>query len=361
MKVMVIGFGKCGCKIADELAWLNKTARAERHIEIVSGALAVDTDASDLTQLHNIRADYRQRILIGAETVRGQGVGNISELGAEIAKDGIDKVMDAIRSIKRFLEADAFLLIAAAAGGTGSGAMPIMTQHLKARYVDRSIYAMIVLPFRDEGDSEERVLYNTATCLKSIHQVADAVFLVDNQPYASKDFSLRSNMDKINQLIVEPFYNLLGVGEEKKAKHIGARMLDAGDIIQTLSGWTAIGYGKSPLPPIRLPFEWTRHFTRRGTKTHRGVEAMDEAIDTLSIRCNMADSGRALYLLSGPPKEMNVELVKELGGYLRRIAPSATIREGDYPVGGNAISVVLALSQLSDVEKVREYYTKFTM
>jgi cell division GTPase FtsZ len=360
MKLMVIGFGKCGCKIADEFAWLNKRARTERHIEIVSGALAVDTDASDLAQLHNIRADYRQRILIGAETVRGHGVGNVIELGAELAKDGIDKVMDAIRLIKRFLEADAFLLIAAASGGTGSGAMPIMAQHLKARYMDRPIYSMIVLPFRDEGDIEERLLYNTATCLKSIHQVTDAVFLVDNQPYASKDSSLRGNMDKINQLIIEPFYDLLCVGEEKKAKRIGTRMLDAGDIMQTLSGWTAIGYGKSSLPPLKLPFEWTRHFTKENTKTHRGIKAMDEAIDTLSIRCKLTDSGGVLYLLTGPPREMNVELVKELGGYLRRMAPSATMREGDYPVGGRVISIVLVISQLSDVEKVREYYTKLT-
>jgi cell division GTPase FtsZ len=358
MKLVVIGFGKCGCRIADEFAWLNKRAHAQRHIEIVSGALAVDTDALDLAQLNNIRADYRQRILIGAETVRGQGVGNISELGAEIAKDGIDKVMVAIRSIKQLLEADAFLLVAGAAGGTGSGAMPVVTALLKARYVDRPIYSMIVLPFRDQEEKEERVLYNTVTCLKLIHPVADAIFLVDNQPYASRDFSLRSNTDKVNRLIVEPFYDLLCVGEEKKAKHIGVRMLDAGDIIQTLSGWTAIGYGESPLPAIRLPFEWTHHFTKRSTETHKGMEAMDEAIDALSIRCNAADSGKALYLLAGPPKQTSVELVKELGGYLRRLAPQATIREGDYPVGSHAISVVLILSQLSDVEKVREYYSK---
>ena len=41
--------------------------------------------------------------------------------------------------------------------------------------------------------------------------------------------------------------------EEKKRKNIGARLLDAGDIIQTIGGWTVLGYGKSELSAIRLP------------------------------------------------------------------------------------------------------------
>ncbi len=159
-------------------------------------------------------------------------------------------------------------------------------------------------------------------------------------------------------MIVEPFYNLLCAGEEKKAKYIGAKMLDAGDIIQTVAGWTVIGYGKSQIPLIRFPFELTRNFRKKVTETHKGIEAMDEAISELSVRCNPADSRRALYLISSPAREMNMDLIKDLGNYLRDIAPEAIIRSGDYPRERGVLNISVILSDLKDVEKVRNYFSK---
>jgi cell division GTPase FtsZ len=359
MKLLVVGFGQCGGRIADGFAQLNRRARVQRGIEIINGAFAVNTDTADLSGLYTIKADYQHRILIGGEKTRGHGVAKLSELGAEVAKEDSDKVIDAMRSAtKRLFETDAFLLVAGAAGGTGSGAVAIMAQHIKERYGDKPVYCMVVLPFEHEEETEERTTYNTAVCLKSVYSVADAVMLVDNQRYVRKDFSLKNNMTKINEMIVEPFYNLLCAGEEKKAKHIGARMLDAGDIIQTLAGWTVIGYGKSSIPLIRFPFDRSRNFREKSSETHKGIQAMDEALSELTAQCNARDSGRALYLLSAPAKEMSMDLVKELGDYIRSIAPEAVIRNGDYPRERGAIDVVVILSQLNDVEKVRMYYIK---
>ena len=358
MKLVVIGFGQCGGRIADEFARLNRRARGYRGIEIITGAFAVNTDAADLSGLTSIRSDYQHRILIGGRKTGGHGVGKINELGAEIAAEDGDKIVDAIRTARRFFESDAFLLIAASAGGTGSGAIPVITQLIKQRYMDKPVYNLIILPFEHEETTEERTIYNSAVCLKSVNAVADAIILVDNQRYVRKDFSLRNNLAKINALMVEPFYNILCAGEEKKPKHIGAKMLDAGDIIQTLVGWTVIGYGKSPLPLIRLPFERTHNFRKKSTETHKGIHAMDEAISELSLRCNPKDAGRALYLLSAPAKEMNMDLIKELGDYLRDLAPEATIRNGDYPRERGVLDVAVILSELNTVDKVTDYYNK---
>lgn len=359
MKLVVIGFGQCGNRIADEFARLNKRARSHRGIEITPGVFAVNTDAADLSGLSTIKSDYQHRILVGGRKTGGHGVGKINELGAEIAREDADKIIDALRSTKRFYETDGFLLVAAAAGGTGSGSIPIIAQQIKERYTDKPLYALIVLPFEHEEENEERTVYNTAVCLKSIYSVADAVILVDNQRYVRKDFSLKSNLAKINSLIVEPFYNLLCAGEEKKARHVGAKTLDAGDIIQTLLGWTVISYGESNLKRFRLPFGG-KSFRDKSTETHKGIQAMDEAISELSTHCNPKDAGRALYLLSAPAKDINMDLVKELSDWLKDMAPNAIIRNGDYPRQSGVMNITLILSELSDLEKVRNYYTKST-
>jgi cell division GTPase FtsZ len=360
MKLVVVGLGQCGGRIADEFARLNSRAKGRRGMTIVTGSFAVNTDAADLSGLSSISNDHRHRILIGSRKTGGHGVGKINELGAEIAKEDSDKIVDAIRTTKRFFETDAFLLIAGSAGGTGSGAISIITQHLKERYIDKPIWNLIVLPFEHEESTEERTTFNVATCLKSCYSIADAVFLVDNQRYVRKDSSLQSNLAKINSMITEPFYNMLCAGEEKKSKYIGAKLLDAGDIIQTVVGWTVIGYGKTQAPIFKLPIELRSDFRKKGQEIQKGIQAMDEAISELSLKCNPADSRRALYLVSGPAKEMNMDMVKEIGDYMRDIAPEAIIRNGDYPRERGIVDVTVLLSELSDVDKVRDYYLKST-
>ena len=360
MKLVVIGLGQGGSRVADEFAHLNSRAKSERKIEITPGVFAVNTDAADLSGLRYIGTSYQSRILIGGRKAGGHGVGKINEMGAEIAKADGDKVIDAIRTAKRFYESDGFLIIAASGGGTGSGSLPVITRMVKDRYADKPVYALVILPFEHEESTEERTIYNTATCLRSISSIADAVFLVDNQRYIRKDYSLRNNLAKINSLIAEPFYDLLCAGEEKNAKYIGAKVVDAGDIMQTLTGWTVIGHGKSEVSSIRLPFFQTRNFRKKSSETHKGIQAMDEALSELSLQCNPMDAGRAMYLLAAPHKEMKLEIVKELGDYIRDLAPNAIIRNGDYPREGSTMDVTLILSQLSDVEKVRHYYYKST-
>jgi len=354
MKLLVIGFGQCGGRVADEFIRLGIRARVERGINIITGVFAVNTDVADLSGLLTIRPDYQHRILIGGQKTGGRGVGKINELGAEIAREDSDKIIDAIKTTERLAETDAFLLIAGAAGGTGSGAIAAVTQKLKERYIEKPIYNLIILPFQHEEEVEGRTIYNSATCLKSAYLVADAVILIDNQRYISKNFSIRSNLAKINALIVKPFYNLLCAGEEKKPQYIGSRILDGGDIIQTLAGWTVIGYSKSQKARIKNPFD----FRDKMTESQRGAQVMDNALSELSLQCNPKDAGKGLYLLSASPKEMDMNLVRDLGAHLKRIAPEAIIRTGDYPRGDGAVHVTVILSELSGVNKIVNYFTQ---
>jgi len=358
MKLVVLGLGQCGGRIADKFARLNKRAQALRGIDIIVDTFAVNTDVADLSGLSHVPADYKHRIIIGGRKTSGHGVGKISELGAEIAHEDSDKIIDAIRTAERFPEIDAFLLIAGASGGTGSGAIGILTQHLRERYAGKPLYNLLVLPFQQEETTETRTVYNTAVCLKSSYLVADAIFLVDNQRYIEKSAPISENLARINARIVEPFYNLLCAGEEIRPKYVGAKVLDAGDIIQTAVGWTVIGEGKSLLPRKKFPFEKTRHFRNKEAETNKGAHAMDKALSELSVACNTKEARRALYLLSAPPQEMNMEIIKELGENLRAVAPDALIRSGDYPRPKSSLEVTVILSEIMALRKVTAYFSK---
>ena len=53
-------------------------------------------------------------------------------------------------------------------------------------------------------------------------------------------------------------------------------------------------------------------------------------------------------------------LIKEIGTYLSSKASGSVFRYGDYPRGKKSLEISLILSELSDVEKVWDYFTRAT-
>jgi cell division GTPase FtsZ len=356
MKILTVGIGKCGGRIADEFARLNRKAKSLRGFEIVTGTFAVDTDAAALSELESIKADYKRRILLDAPENRGRGGVAENMIGAEIVRKETEIIIDAVRLVKRFPETDAILIVAGGAGGTGSGGMPMVIQNMKERYKDKAVYGLIVLPFEHEIQNEKRFISNTASCLKSSYAVSDGMFLVDNQKYIQQESSLMQDMVKINQLIIQPFFNLLCAGEEKNPKYIGAKLMDAGDIIQTIKGWTVMGHGEARLALIRRLVKTSLNFSRKSREADIGIKVMEEAIGRLSVKCNPSDGASALYLLTAPAREISMNLLNYLGDYMKNLATNAVIRSGDYPIRKGLISIDVIFSQLEAIDRVREIY-----
>jgi len=361
MKLTVIGLGQCGSRIADHFARLNLKARTQRKATIAPTVIAVNTDQADLTGLRFIKNDFKHRVLLGLRQTLGHGVGKINELGAQLAKEDSDKVLDAVKASPQFYETHAFLIVAGAAGGTGSGALPIICKAVKERYISKPVYALAVLPFEHEQTTESRSVYNTATCLKSTYDIVDAIFLADNQRYVRKDASLISNIDSINRMIVEPFYDLMCAGEVTKARHVGARTIDAGDIIASLEGWTSIGLGRHELPSFRFPWEIRKKtFREKALESFRGTQALDATITDMSLTCSPKDAGKAIYIMSGPERDLNMDMVKSVADYIKELASNAVIRGGDFPGEKHYVDVTLILSQLSFVPRIKDFYEQAT-
>jgi len=358
MKLVVVGFGKCGGNIADEFVRLNEKACRKRKIDVILDAIAVDSDASTLLELDDIKYDYQHRVLIGGDWTRGAGVSGDNNLATKMASNEIYRVINALQASSGFTERNAIMLAASTAGGVGSAALPIVAKMIKQTYLDRPVYSLLVLPAGTRLDEMSPVYKNTATCLRMAYAFSDAVILVDNERFVQKDSSLKNKFAKINKMIVEPFYNFLCSGEERKAKYIGSRTIDAGEILQTLSGWTAIGCGRYPLPKVKSPILARRNFRKTNLQSSRGLKIMDRALAELSVRCNIRDAGRALYLLTAPSMTTRVQLIADLNQYFRQLVPDAELRSGDYPRESGFAETVVILSHLKNVDRIHQYFNK---
>jgi cell division GTPase FtsZ len=351
---MVIGVGDCGCRLAREFAELNKTARAEWHGNIVTCAYAVNNDQTLLGELTKSGWDWLKPVPIRGSL---ELVDKSTEAGAKLMRQESERVMLAMR-LGAFVNTDAFMFVAGAAGSLGSGGIPVMIQMLKERNVDKPIYALLVLPFDSELDDPQRVR-NTALCLKSIDKIADAVILADNGGLGMLgNIAPPQKMGGLNKELILPFYDLLCAGEKTGSRYIAGKVLDAGDIVQTLSGWTAIGVGKSQMSSSMLPWKRAPGFEEKSSETFRAMEAMDLALMRLSVDCKLEDAGRALYLLSAPAGKANVDMIKVLGNRLRELAPNAEIRDGSFYGAKNFIKVTVMASELIYLDRIRNYYDR---
>ena len=358
MKLVVVGFGQCGGNIADEFYAINNYAKSlfNRRIEILTDAFAINTDEADLGGFKNIPADKSHRILIGAMSTFGHGVGKMNATAAEIIKESHAVVTDTILKSKKFHETDAIMAVASGGGGTGSGTIGWTIKEIKER-VAKPVYALIVLPFgfEEKGNTSYAVM-NTATCINTVSQYADAVFLVDNERFRKTESSLALNFKQINQEIVQNFYDLCCAGEERNEKYVGSKVIDAGDIKQSLHDLSAIGRGQVDLSVFS---RWRRSHYREGAKERSSASgALLQAENNLTLGFDLQDARRILALISGPKDVLNLTMLEEISGFLQDKAPKAVIRIGDYPRRSKEISVTLIASELTKVSRVRSMFTK---
>ena len=352
MRLMVIGVGDCGCRLAREFAELNKMARADLNVNIITCAYAVNNDQKLLGELTKPGWDWLRSV-----PIRGPLSDNSTEAGARLMHHESERVMLAMR-LGAFVNTDAFLFIASTAGSLGSGGVPVMIHMLKDRHMDKPVYALLVLPFDAELDDPQRVR-NTALCLKSIEQVADAVILADNGGLGILgNIAPPQKMGGLNRELVSSFYDLLCTGEISASKRVSGQVLDAGDIMQTLCGWTAIGVGKTKMSSSMFSWKKQPSFEEKSSETFGAIEAMNSALMRLSVDCKLDDAGRALYLLSTPAGKANVDMIKVLGSRLRELAPNAETRDGSFYGDKNFTKVTVVISELIYVDRIRSYYDR---
>jgi cell division protein FtsZ len=153
--ILVMGVGGAGVRAVARMCELNPGL----------DALAVDTDAESLKSIPEHRVLH-----IGNRVTHKFSAGGDDEVGRQAVE------RDSSRIRARLRQADLLVIVAGLGGGTGSGAVPVITRI--AREADTLVLCLLTLPFDFEGEQIEQRAQNA---LKRIRPHADAIVRIPNR------------------------------------------------------------------------------------------------------------------------------------------------------------------------------------
>ncbi|MFC7166090.1 tubulin/FtsZ family protein [Halospeciosus flavus] len=350
MQLVLIGVGQAGGKIVDALLQRESADKTP----FIREAVAINTAEQDLRGLDHVPEANRH--LVGQSRVGGHGVGGDNELAAEIAQDERSELVRAIDVPAT--NVDAFLVVAGLGGGTGSGMSPVLVNELQRIHTE-PIYGLGILPSEDEGG-----LYslNAARSLRTLRREADNVVLIDNDAWRSSGESLGDAYESINREIARRLAVLFSAGELSQSDTVGESVLDASEIINTLRGGgvSALGYGSGKIDTDdssgRLSglLGSSTPSVDETTAVNLTMSTIRKAVRSqLSVPCDVASTGRALVLVSGPPAWLSRKGIERGRQWVEETTQCLEVRGGDYPLPeSDHVAAVVLLSDVKESERL---------
>ncbi len=351
MKVLVIGLGQAGGKIADLFLMDDRKS----HVPHTFDAIAVNTAISDLMGLSYIPQE--DRILLGETAVKGHGVGADNRKAAEIAEDEVEIILGRV-SKSNVSNIDAFFLIAGLGGGTGSGVISVVAKHLKRVY-DEPVYGIAVLPAENEGDI---YTLNAARSLKALLPNCDATILVDNGAFLRSGESVRQAYDRINAEVVKRVGIICRSGETRSRKHVGEMVVDASEVINTFRGGAicSIGYASEMVQRESFFSRLFRPKRYEIGKASRILSVVKRAVKgRLLLPCDYRSANKALIILAGPPTQLDRKGIEKAREWLEATISGTEVRGGDYPLlKSSYVGCVVLLAGISNAPRVKKMLEK---
>ena len=328
MKTVLLGVGQAGGKLATALARFD----ADAGYGAVLDALAVNTAAADLDPLP------LDTVLVGQSRVSGHGVGGDNELGAEVMDEDATEVLDALSS-KVTAEAEALFVVAGLGGGTGSGGAPVLVRDL-SRVYDVPVYAIGILPGRDEGTMYQ---VNAGRSLKTLVREADATVLLDNDAWRSAGESVESGYAAVNESMARRVGLLLAAGESVEG--VAESVVDTSEVINTLraGGMAAVGFASAP----------AAEDAEENVTTV--TSAVRSAVMTGMSLPNATDADAALVAVAGDPDRISRKGAEKARKWLQEETGSMQVRGGDFPLDSDRIAALVLLGGVERSRRVEAF------
>jgi len=376
MRILAIGVGGAGCRIANALYANDRRSSKVTCVQ----ALAVDVDSDALAQLQALPEQAKIDFMAVESDLSSTGYDT-----PQTAKIDIGEIIARIQNMERG-ETDAFL-ICCGLGGSMTDVMPHLIAALRAT-VAEPIFGLVTLPALSEGEKRSA---KAADDIENIAPLLDGTILFDNETWTKKIAARRDallaeesgghgflgfgkNQPKLsaqditykllNQSIIRRISLILRAGEFRADGGIDLAevVMDSSEVLNTLKGmgFISIGYAVEHLHQEPLAF-LSRLRTANATleqrkSAERIIELAKQAIyQEVSIPCDMTSAAKALILVAGPSHEISMKGVMTVRKWIDRSIAGMEMRSGDYPVTNSEyVAIIIVLSGLENIPRITE-------
>lgn len=350
MKLGLIGFGQAGGKIVDRFVEYDQT----RSLGVVEEVMAVNSAKADLQGLDHVPEN--RRVLIGADKVKGHGVGADNETGREIAEEDADILLNEVNDIRAH-EVDAFLIVAALGGGTGSGGAPVLARELGKRY-EEPVYGLGVLPAEGEGGI---YTMNAGRSLQTFVDEVDSMLLFDNDTWREAGESVSEGYDAINEELIRRFSIMFAAGVVEEGGEVAESVVDASEVINTLGcgGLATVGYATQTVDRddgLLSGLLGGEELDESDSEAVNRITSLTRqaTLGRLTLPCDVSTAKRGLIIVAGPSDKLNRKGIEKSRRWLEDTADTMEVRGGDYPVDEDRIAVTVLLSGVTESERIKE-------
>ncbi|WP_298669622.1 tubulin/FtsZ family protein [uncultured Methanofollis sp.] len=365
MRVLAIGLGGAGSRIVDRLYDHDRRSKV-----LCMNALVIDYDSNTLIQLEHLPEESKLFF---------PPIDPSFTFDVETVID-IEEVMTCIQRVDT-VEIDAILVITGL-GGTMLDTIPQIVPQLRQSFVE-PIFAVVTLPCREEGLKRAA---KAADDLEMITGLVDGTIVFDNETWAERVRSgnethrlglsakiagkrgpfmnPRLMYSLLNEEVARRIGLLLRAGEfNETGLDVGELVLDAGEVLNTLTGMgiVAVGYATERLPPGPLEFltRWNsaRNYMEGSKKrAARIVSLAKKAVyEEISVPCDLTSAEKALVLIAGPDKELSIRGFVTVRKWIDRSIAGLEMRSGDYPIKNTRfVGIIVVLSGVQNVPRIDE-------
>lgn len=209
-----IGIGRAGIHFLDAIYALDKETGVNQVFP-----LALPSSRYDYQLAENLKRKEDRIFPFGASNrdVRYTGVGGDQRLGQQIGiEEGrrvLKKVDEDIRTIDKKIPVEAITLIGSLAGGTGGGAIPVLTKMIKDNFPDQLLMIMGILPEKQEGNTFFVNASRSFSMIMNLREAlpdkyVDTVFVFENM--IIRKVGMLQSYKEINQKLAKTFNLMFG-------------------------------------------------------------------------------------------------------------------------------------------------------
>jgi cell division GTPase FtsZ len=166
----------------------------------------------------------------------------------------------------------------------------------------------------------------------------------------------------MNEKLVRRLMILFGAGEVSPGGDVAESVVDASEIINTLSnsGVSTIGFATAPLREEEqakgglLSRLSGKNQPESNADPNRVVSLVRKAtLGRLTLPVNVDSTERALVIVAGPTRVLSRKGVEKSRKWLEEETNSMEVRGGDYPLNSSSVAGLVLLSGVTDVPRIK--------